>query len=224
MDGWDVPLERLRRSLRSFGPSAPPRLRRRADREALEERLEEASYRMAPRTKSRFGRRGVEREEIAEALLPILRRTVGLRGRIRKRHATAIERMTGQDRARVDATPTAGPWLRTPAVESVEMATGLTLETVNSIVEAGADELERARPRLRFWLVTGREIARRVTALGDPEFAGFHLFGMQPPKAAVETLVLMLFFDRLGFGDDLDGLIVAFDGDHSRPSVAREDP
>jgi hypothetical protein len=224
MDGWEVPLARVRQSLRSFVPTDPPRPRNRTEREALEERLEVMAYKFAPRAKARFGRRGVQREEIAEALLPILRRVVGLGGRIRKQDAVVIERMTGQDRARVDATPAAGPWLQTPAVESVQMASGLTFHTASSIVEVSDEDLERAKPRLRFWIRTGPTIAKQVAARGDAEFAGLHTMAMQPPKEAVETLVLILFFDRLGLGRNLDGLIAGFEGD-KRPfgSVARED-
>ncbi|MCV0384753.1 MAG: hypothetical protein K5799_15130, partial [Erythrobacter sp.] len=207
MDEWDVPLERVRRALRSFVPTDPPRPRNRAEREELEERLDVMAYKFAPRVKARFGRRGVEREEIADALLPILRRVAGLGGRIRNQDAVVIERMTGQDRARVDATPTEAPWLQTPAAESVEMASGLTFQTASSIVDVSDEDLHRAKPRLRFWLRTGPAIAKQVAARGDPEFAGLHSFGIQPPKAAVETLVLMLFFDSLGFGTELDGLV-----------------
>jgi hypothetical protein len=69
---------------------------------------------------------------------------------------------------------------------------------------------------------TGPAIAEQVAARGDPEFAGLHMLGVQPTKAAVETLVLMLFFDTLGLGSDLDALIATVGGD-SRPSVAGED-
>lgn len=224
MDGWEVPLGRVRQSLRSFVPKDPPRPGNRTEREALEERLEVMAYKFAPRAKARFGRRGVEREEIAEALLPIVRRIAGLGGRIRKQDAAVIERMTGQDRARTDATPTAGPWLTTPGVESVEMATALTLQTARSLAEAGDEELERARPRLRFWLVEGNAIAGHVAAHGDAEFAGLHTFAVQPPKLAVACLVLMLFFDRLGLGSNLDRLIAALSvGQGSTPSASREE-
>lgn len=223
MDGWEVPVARVRHSLGSFAPSDPPRPRNRTEREALEEHLEVMAYKFAPRAKARFGRRGVQREEIAEALLPILRRIAGLGSRIRKQDAAVIERMTGQDRARVDATPTAEPWLVTPAVESVEMATGLTLHQASALAEATHEELDRAKPRLRFWIRVGPAIAALLAPRGDAEFAGVHTLGMQPPKAAVETLALMLFFDRIGFGSDLDGLIAGL-GEDSLGGVGRGGP
>lgn len=207
-DGWEVPTDRIRRALRSFLPRSLPKASSRAERARLQEQLEELAYKFAPRAKARFGRRGVQREEIAEALLPILQRVAGVGGRIRNVDAEVIEQLTGQDRARTDAVGGASPWLQTPPIESLRLATELSFESVAEIVSAVTDlDLERARPRLRFWLFEAPELAVRVAARGDPGFAGFHLFAMLRLSAAVEALVLMLFFDRLELGGNLDELI-----------------
>lgn len=207
-DGWDVPIARIRRTLITFGPKSLPNTTGRAQRADLHEQLEEMAYKFAPRVKAHFGRRGVEREQIAEALLPLLQVIAGLGGRIRKADARVLESLTGVNRGRTDSANNVAPWLQTPPLEAAGLATEFSLASVTDMTANATDqELDHARRRVRFWLSDAPELARRLGQNGDPEFAGLHVLASFRPNRAVEALVLMLFFDRLGLSSSQDELI-----------------
>ncbi len=112
IDGWEVPLARVRKALHAYAP-APRPVPKGAARDELDWQLGELAYKIAPRIKARFGRRGVDREQIADAVLPILQLSAGLRGRIRKRDAEVVEAFTGIERGRSDSVSGVEPWLLT---------------------------------------------------------------------------------------------------------------
>lgn len=219
--GWEIPLARIRRALRTYAPHpvAPPKP---PERDEAEWQLAKMAYKYAPGIQARFGWRGVGREQVAEAVLPIFRRLAGLRARIGERDAVVIEQLTGLTRARHDTVGELDPWLQSAPSQALATATELSFSLADHIATNATDQnLNDAGRRLRFWLETAPKVAELVAAAGDPEFAALHVFATVRANRAVEGLVLMLFFDRVGLSSTHDELIAAITdlGHGPRPRV-----
>lgn len=205
--GWEIPLPRIRRALRTYAPRPvePPKP---SERDEAEWQLAKMAYKHAPGIQAHFGWRGVGREQVADAVLPTFMRLAGLRGKTNERDAAVIEQLTGLTRARHDTIGDVNPWLQSPPSQASAMAAELSFSVLDDIATNATDQdLENAGRRLRFWLETAPKVAELAADGGDPEFAALHVFASVRPNRAVEGLALMLFFDRLGLSETHDQLI-----------------
>jgi hypothetical protein len=177
--GWVIPTARIRRALAAWAPKTRPDTSTRIKREELREQIDQMALKFAPRLKARFGRRGLETEAIADAVLPVLERVAGLPTRVRTKDARVIERITGIDRARRDKVTDAGPWLHDRPVAAYDLLGNISMTNARDVIDGASDAaLAAARSRLSIFLSAGPAIATRLGEAGDHEFAACTSWGL----------------------------------------------
>ncbi len=180
-EGWPIPTDRVRQALRAWAPKTVPEVSTVAEREEMQERLDRMALQFAPLLKSRFGRRGVTSEEIADAILPVLQRIAGRKARVRHRDAAVIERLTGLDGVRRTGLARSGSPLTARPAEAFVTFSDLRMTSAAQLIEAITETaMESARPRLRLFL------------------------SVLPPKEAVVALFLAVWFGYVGLGGTVD--------------------
>lgn len=180
-DGWEVDLDLLKDALLSYLPS-------RSLSTATDEELDDFDRAISARVSAfmrlvRPGRAQAATSDALAALGPLL---YGASDSLDNEAATAIERVAGVHRARVDWVGAATPWLVSEPAEAFNLLLGAESWTSSRAYLAGLDSagLAESRTHARFLMHELPEFARGIEALLGRGFGGLRWFARMLPRDA----------------------------------------